>query len=653
MRFDGADERRVQVIFNELDQVFDWPRPVKRAILTIVDTIFIAASFLAAMVLRLDSLHWVVAPQIWVALAITIPATLLIFDRVGIYRSVVRFIGIDSLKAIGLGVVLSALFILTASHFFQLDVPRAVPFIYALMLFVMVGGARFLVRSIFLQRQSLQKSRVIIYGAGMCGRQVLVSLQQASDYLPVAFVDDAPDLQGAHVGGLEVHASHDIPRLMASTGAKMILLAIPSATLGQRKRILANLEKLPVRVQTIPDMRDIVAGRASVNEIQQVAADDLLGRDPVPPDPALIGANITGKVVMVTGAGGSIGSELCRQIVRHKPSQLVLIEQSEIALYGIERELEAMASKEGLSVTITPLLGSVQHEGRMGAVLSRLGVNTIFHAAAYKHVHLVEENVVEGLRNNTFGTLTMARCAIRAGVGMFVLVSTDKAVRPTNIMGASKRIAELICQSLAAEQSGTRFCMVRFGNVLESSGSVVPLFRRQIAAGGPITVTHRDVTRYFMTIPEAAQLVIQASALARGGDVFVLDMGEPVKVLDLARRIVRLSGLRPFVAGEPGAESGDIEIVFSKLRPGEKLYEELLISDHARPTRHPRILTEAVTSMAWDELEVMLDRLREACDQYNVTNIRNILVNAPAEYSPDPRIADLLWRLAARDAAAE
>ena len=317
-------------------------------------------------------------------------------------------------------------------------------------------------------------------------------------------------------------------------------------------------------------MRDIVAGRASVNEIQQVAADDLLGRDPVPPDPALIGANITGKVVMVTGAGGSIGSELCRQIVRHKPSQLVLIEQSEIALYGIERELEAMASKEGLSVTITPLLGSVQHEGRMGAVLSRLGVNTIFHAAAYKHVHLVEENVVEGLRNNTFGTLTMARCAIRAGVGMFVLVSTDKAVRPTNIMGASKRIAELICQSLAAEQSGTRFCMVRFGNVLESSGSVVPLFRRQIAAGGPITVTHRDVTRYFMTIPEAAQLVIQASALARGGDVFVLDMGEPVKVLDLARRIVRLSGLRPFVAGEPGAESGDIEIVFSKLRPGEK-----------------------------------------------------------------------------------
>ncbi|WP_429911440.1 polysaccharide biosynthesis protein [Glycocaulis sp.] len=641
------------MISGGLDQIFNWPRPVKRVILTAVDAVFIAASFLAAMVLRLDSLHWVSAPQIWVALAITLPVTLLIFDRLGVYRSVVRFIGIDSLKAIGLGVVLSALFVLLASQFFQLLVPRAVPLIYALLLFVLVGGVRFAVRSLFLQRKSLQKSRVIIYGAGMCGRQVLVSLQQASDYLPVAFVDDSPDLHGAHVGGLEVYPSEAIPRLVSSTGAKMVLLAIPSATLAQRKRIIAQMEELPVRVQTIPDMTDIVSGRASVSEIRQVAPDDLLGRDPVPPDPALIGANITGKVVLVTGAGGSIGSELCRQIIRQKPSQLALLEQSEIALYMIERELEAMAAKEGCPVTITPLLGSVQHEGRMGAVLTRLGVNTIFHAAAYKHVHLVEENVVEGLRNNTFGTLTMARSAIKAGVDMFVLVSTDKAVRPTNIMGASKRLAELICQSLAAEQSHTRFCMVRFGNVLESSGSVVPLFRRQIAAGGPITVTHRDVTRYFMTIPEASQLVIQASALASGGDVFVLDMGEPVKVYDLARRIVRLSGLRPYVAGERGAETGDIEIVFGKLRPGEKLYEELLVSDQARPTRHPRILTEPVTSMAWSELEPMLQRLREACEMYDITNIRNILVNAPTNYTPDPRIADLVWRLAARDAAAE
>jgi FlaA1/EpsC-like NDP-sugar epimerase len=641
------------VISGDLDQVFDWPRPVKRVILTVVDSVFIASSFLIAMVLRLDSLHWVVAPQIWIALAITIPTTILIFDQLGVYRSVVRFIGIDSLKAIGLGVLLSALFILTASHFFRLDVPRAVPFIYGLLLFVMVGGVRFMVRSIFLQRQSLQKSRVIIYGAGMCGRQVLVSLQQASDYLPVAFVDDSEDLHGAHIGGLEVHPSDSIPHLMGSTGAKMILLAIPSATLGQRKRILTRLEKLPVRVQTIPDMGDIVSGRASVSEIRQVAADDLLGRDPVPPDPSLIGANITGKVVMVTGAGGSIGAELCRQILRQKPVQLVLIEQSELALYAIERELVALAAKEGITLTVTPLLGSVQHERRMGTVLSRLGVHTIFHAAAYKHVPLVEENVVEGLRNNTFGTLSMAQAAVKAGVEMFALISTDKAVRPTNIMGASKRMAELICQSLAAEQSRTRFCMVRFGNVLESSGSVVPLFRRQIAAGGPVTVTHRDVTRYFMTIPEAAQLVIQASALARGGDVFVLDMGEPVKVYDLARRIIRLSGLRPYVAGEPGAETGDIEITFSKLRPGEKLYEELLVSDHARPTRHPRILTEPVTSLPWSELDPMLNRLRAACEQYDITNIRNILVNAPTDYVPDPRVADLIWRLAVRDAAAE
>lgn len=635
------------------DQIFDWPRPVKRVILTLVDAVFIAVAFLAAMVLRLDSLHWIGAIQIWTALGLAIPATLLIFDRLGIYRTVVRFISLQALKAIGLGAILSAGFILITSQVFSLDVPRSVPFIYALLLIGLAGGARFLVRSIFQQRQSLQKSRVIIYGAGMCGRQVLVSLQQDSGYLPVAFADDSTDLHGAHIGGLEVYPPSAIPSLMASTGAKTILLAIPSATLGQRKRILAELEKLPVRVQTIPDMRDIVAGRASVNEIRQVAAEDLLGREPVPPDPALIGANITGKVVMVTGAGGSIGSELCRQIVRQQPSQLVLIEQSEIALYEIERELQAMASKEGLALSITALLGSVQHEGRMGTVLSRLGVNTIFHAAAYKHVHLVEENVVEGLRNNTFGTLTMARAAMQAGVDMFVLVSTDKAVRPTNIMGASKRMAELICQSLAAEPSNTRFCMVRFGNVLESSGSVVPLFRRQIAAGGPITVTNRDVTRYFMTIPEAAQLVIQASALAEGGDVFVLDMGEPVKVYDLARRIVRLSGLTPFVAGEPGAEQGDIEIVFSKLRPGEKLYEELLVSEQAQPTRHPRILTEPVTSMAWSELEPVLQRLRMACENYDITNIRNILVHAPTDYAPDARVADRIWRLTSRSAAAE
>lgn len=641
------------MISGGLDQIFNWPRPVKRIILTVVDAIFITASFLAAMVLRLDSLHWVSAPQIWVALAVTLPVTLLVFDRLGIYRTVVRFIGIDALKAIGLGVVLSVLFLLTASQFFQLLVPRSVPFIYGLLLFVLAGGARFVVRSLFLQRRSLQKSRVIIYGAGMCGRQVLVSLQQASDYLPVAFVDDSPELHGAHIGGLEVYPSEAIPRLMASTGAKTVLLAIPTATLAQRKRIIARMEGLPVRVQTIPDMTDIVSGRASVSEIRQVAPEDVLGRDPVPPDPALIGANITGKVVLVTGAGGSIGSELCRQILRQGPSQLALLEQSEIALYMIERELDAMAAKEGIDVAITPLLGSVQHEGRMGTVLTRLGVNTIFHAAAYKHVHLVEENVVEGLRNNTFGTLTMARAAIQAGVDMFVLVSTDKAVRPTNIMGASKRMAELICQSLASEQSRTRFCMVRFGNVLESSGSVVPLFRRQIAAGGPVTVTHREVTRYFMTIPEASQLVIQASALARGGDVFVLDMGEPIKVYDLARRIVRLSGLKPFVAGERGAETGDIEIVFGKLRPGEKLHEELLVSDHARPTRHPRILTEPVTSMAWSELEPVLRRLRDACDAYDITNIRNILVSAPVEYKPAPRIADLVWRLGARSAAAE
>lgn len=630
-------------MIRNLEPLFRLPLPLKQAVKLGVDAGAIIVAYMAALILRVESLAFLPLPGIWIALAITVPASMIAFWRLGLYRAVIRFSGLEILRIICIGAAISGAVMLASTLIFSLGLPRSVPFIFVFLLVGLMSGPRLLLRTLFLQRQALQKSRVIIYGAGGGGRQVAMSLHQAADYLPIAFVDDDPSLHGRHINGLDVHPPSALPTLIRNTRAKMVLLAIPSATLTQRKRILASLEPLKVRVQTIPGMLDIVSGRASVTEIQQVAPDDLLDREPVPPDPALISANITGKSVMVTGAGGTIGSELCRQILVQKPERLVLIEQSEFALYAIERELAALQSRLGVQADIIPLLSSVQHETRMDTILSRLGVDTVFHAAAYKHVPLVEQNVVEGLRNNAFGTLSMAQAAIGAGVKVFTLVSTDKAVRPTNIMGASKRVAELICQALARTQDTTVFTMVRFGNVLESSGSVVPLFRRQIAAGGPVTVTDREITRYFMTIKEAAQLVLQASALAEGGEVFVLDMGEPMKVLDLARRIIRLSGLKPYIKGESGEEAGDIEIVFTGLRHAEKMYEEPLATSTARPTAHPRIGSEEVASISWTELEPVLADLREACSAFDIERIREILMALPLEYVAQSDPADLIW----------
>jgi len=460
-------------------------------------------------------------------------------------------------------------------------------------------------------------------------------------------VDDAVELQGNDVGGLRVHGPEAMEALVRLRGIELVLLATPSATRAQRKKIVDRLDMLPVRFQTIPGMADLVSGRARVSELRDVTVEDLLGRDPVPPRSDLMATNITDKVVMVTGAGGSIGSELCRQIVQNAPRTLVLWEQSELALYSLDMELRELIVAEGLDVKLVPLIGSVQNSGRFRTSLQRFGVQTIYHAAAYKHVPLVEHNVVEGLRNNVFGTKTVVDEAIAAGVEAFILVSTDKAVRPTNIMGASKRLAELVCQSAAERNTGTVFSMVRFGNVLGSSGSVIPRFRAQVEAGGPVTVTHPEITRYFMTIPEAAQLVIQAGAMAEGGDVFVLDMGEPICIVDLAERIVRLSGLTPYrtdILGEDGqAATGDIEIRFTGLRPGEKLYEELLIGDDSSPTQHPRIMTAKENSLRPTALEDLLDNILAACKMQDIARLRMLIRNAPTGYLPDSEIADLLW----------
>jgi len=633
------------VIMTLLQPLFRLPRRQKRLLQLAADSLLITLSFLLAMLLRLDSWAFVTQPRVWWVLPVVIPVSLAIFIRLGFYRAVIRYMSMKAVKAVAAGVGASALALLVVNYLFQLPVPRSVPFIYAMLALLTVGGVRFALRGIYLRNQLRYKTRVVIYGAGAAGRQLVQLLRHGTEYEAVGFVDDARSLEGAFIQGLKVYAPAELARLVRDYGVEKVLLAIPSASRARRREILEKLEPLEVPVQTIPGMADVVAGRAQINDLRDVSVEDLLGRDPVPADPSLMGANITGKVVMVTGAGGSIGSELCRQILRQGPAQLLLLELSEFSLYRVEQELEQIAREEGIACPVRALLGSVQHRHRVQRIMTVFQVQTVYHAAAYKHVPMVEHNVVEGLRNNVMGTLETARAAVEAGVESFVLVSTDKAVRPTNVMGASKRLAELVCQGLAKAQDGTRFSMVRFGNVLGSSGSVVPLFRRQIAAGGPVTVTHPEITRYFMTIPEAAQLVIQAGAMARGGDVFVLDMGEPVKIAELAGHLIRLSGLEPsYPGGEDGAPTGgDIEIRFTGLRPGEKLYEELLIGEKVEATSHARIMTANEISLEWDAMDCLLETLFDACLAFDAPRIRELLVGAPLGYQPQGELVDLVW----------
>ncbi|CFC28845.1 polysaccharide biosynthesis protein [Neisseria gonorrhoeae] len=470
---------------------------------------------------------------------------------------------------------------------------------------------------------------------------VLTTVYALANLAAAAFVDDNPKLWHTVIYDLAVYQPDAIAFLIERYGVEKILLAIPSATQEQRRRIISKLKAYPCEVLTIPGMKDLMDGKISIGTLKKISVSDLLGRDSVAPDDRLMNADTEGKTVMVTGAGGSIGSELCRQIIRRRPERLLLFELSEFALYTVEKELCEYCARNGIAAEILPFLGSVQNRTLLTHIMTAFSVATVYHAAAYKHVPMVEFNTVEGIRNNIFGTLECALAATASGVETFVLISTDKAVRPANTMGAGKRMAELCLQALAAEPGQkTRFSMVRFGNVLGSSGSVVPLFEKQIAEGGPITLTHPDITRYFMTIPEAAQLVIQAGAMGRGGDVFVLDMGESVKITDLARQMITLSGLKPKTPEQP---DGDIEILITGLRPGEKLYEELLIGDNVRKTGHPRIMTADETMLPWHELSALLDRIRTACDRYDQQAIRDLLVNAPTGFTPTGGICDLLW----------
>ncbi len=593
------------------------------------------------------SLDFLGQPGIWEALVFSIIATLLAYWGLGLYWVVVRFITSSVLVIIATGTPVAVISLYAAGLIFDIRFPPSMLFLFFIFAFFSVGGLRFAARAHFRSPNRLKKRPVIIYGAGEAGLQLLNALFHGNEFAPVALIDDDTSLQNLRIGGLRVYSPDRIPHLVNKIGACLVLLAIPSISHVRRREIVDVLADLHLEIKTIPGMSDIISGKAKVSELRTVSAEDLLGRDTVAPDPELLCRNITGLAVMVSGAGGSIGSELCRQILTHNPSILVLYDVSEFALYAIEAELSATATRLLHQTKVVPILGSVQDSRHLEATIEAFKVQTIYHAAAYKHVPLVEENVVEGIQNNVFGTLAITLAAQKLGVKNFILISTDKAVRPTNVMGATKRIAELICQAHARDASPTVFSMVRFGNVLGSSGSVIPRFRDQIEAGGPVTVTHKDITRYFMTIPEAAQLVIQAGALGKGGDVFVLDMGEPVKIIDLAFTMVRLHGLVPYMVDHPDQvllDKGDIEVCVTGLRKGEKLYEELLIGNDPAPTMHPRIMTASEVSLPCDALMAVLDRLLRACEAFDFPEIFAIFYELPLGYEPSSKdIFDLLW----------
>jgi FlaA1/EpsC-like NDP-sugar epimerase len=641
------------------------PRRQKRMLQLVADTLLIWIALWLSFAVRLgdffaakpfDGHGWLFISTPFIALPI--------FVRMGMYRAVMRYVGSDALITIAKAVSLSALVLALVVYWYRGPtalVPRSMVFNYWWLSLLLLGGLRLAMRQFFignwLDPLSLQRdadhgvARVAIYGAGTAGNQLLAALRLSKTMRPVAFVDDDEGVANRVIAGLRVYTPKHIQQMIDETGADEILLAMPSISRARRRDILEALEPYALHVRSVPGFTDLASGRVKVEDIQEVDIADLLGRDAVPPRQDLFERCINNQVVLVTGAGGSIGSELCRQILASGARTLLLFEHSEFNLYSIHGELRQRIQRESLPIQLVPMLGSIRNFERLFDILQTWRVNTVYHAAAYKHVPMVEHNVAEGVLNNLVGTVNAAQASIKAGVANFVLISTDKAVRPTNVMGSTKRLAEMVLQALSREsapllfgdKSGvhhvnkTRFTMVRFGNVLGSSGSVIPLFREQIKRGGPVTVTHPNITRYFMTIPEAAQLVIQAGAMGQGGDVFVLDMGSPVKIADMAEKMIRLSGLSVRDESNP---NGDVAIEFTGLRPGEKLYEELLIGEDVKPTEHPMIMSAEEDMLPWEDLKLRLQELLAAVEQDDYARVRVLLRETVHGYVPEGEIVD-------------
>lgn len=649
------------------NRLVNLPRRHKRVLQVITDVVLVWTSLWLAFVVRLGDSKAIepLTGHLWLFLAAPIIAIPL-FIRFGMYRAVMRYFGNDALLAIAKAVSISALLLALAVYWYQ-DAPKVIPrsmvFNYWLLSLLSIGGLRLLMRQYFMgdwysssqpfkfSRKDEGLPRVAVYGAGAAGNQLVAALRLGRGMRAVAFIDDDPGIANRVIAGLRVYNVKHIQQLIDETSVDEILLAIPSASRARRREVLELLEQYPLHVRSVPGFMDLASGRVTVDDVQEVDIADLLGRDAVPPQQALFERCIRDQVVMVTGAGGSIGSELCRQIVATGPTTLLLFEHSEFNLYSIHSELEQRIRRESLPVRLVPILGSIRNPQRLLDVMRSWAVNTVYHAAAYKHVPMVEHNIAEGVLNNVLGSTYTAQAAVRAGVEHFVLISTDKAVRPTNVMGSTKRLAEMVLQALSRESAPvlfgdkeglhqvnkTRFTMVRFGNVLGSSGSVIPLFHEQIRRGGPVTVTHPNITRYFMTIPEAAQLVIQAGAMGQGGDVFVLDMGQPVKIAELAEKMIHLSGLSVRSERNP---YGDIAIEFSGLRPGEKLYEELLIGDDVIATEHPMIMRANEDHLSWEDFKAVLGELLQAVEQDDYDRVRQLLRQTVSGYAPEGEIVD-------------
>ena len=612
----------------------------------IVDSIMVVFTLLTSFSIRLG--YWYLPNNDLVLVIFGAPfIAIIIFIKFGLYRTITRYASFDILWSILQAVSLYAMLWGVIGFMSSVNgIPRSVILINWIFLLLAIGGTRMAAKWLFTKGIVLKNShlfeantkKVLVYGAGEAGIQLVGALKYSFEYKPIGFIDDSKALQDNDIGGLNVYSPNSIGDVINKLKVDEVLIAIPSTSRSKRQNIINAFKSYPVTVRILPSLTDLAGGRISVNDLRKVSINDLLGRDSVTANQALLSKNITEKVVVVTGAGGSIGSELSRQILLLKPKILILYEINELALYNLEKDLAKIDSQK---ITIYPILGDVKNTNRLTKVFKYFKVNSVYHAAAYKHVPMVEYNNTEGVDNNIFGTLHCAQVAIDVGVETFVLVSTDKAVHPTNTMGATKRCAELILQALSEKYSGTKFTMVRFGNVLDSSGSVIPLFKKQIKEGGPVTVTDKDIIRYFMTISEAVELIIQAGAMGTGGDVFVLDMGKPVSIDDLAKKMIGLSGLKIKNKSNP---DGDIEIKYTGLRPGEKLYEELLIGDNTSDTDNRFIMRAKEDMLSWDELKPILDSLKNEIHECNHEKIRKLLIQLVPEFKPQCEIVDILYK---------
>jgi len=599
----------------------------KQLIQFICDIMFVLFSFVLTLYVQNESIMFLYNTNVWMLIILFLFINLITFYFLGLYRAVVRHISTETIKHVGTGVCIASILMYMASQYFAVNITINIIFVFSLLLFCLQLGARVGLRQIYINYIVTNKKSVAIYGAGSAGIQILNSISKGSNYLPKMLIDDDKNLVGRRISNLNIYSMTQAEKLFTKYKIDVLLIAIPSLPNHIRNNILTQLQKYPMQVKALPSLRDLVEGPIKINDLKALSINDLLERDIVKPDLELMSKNIKNKVVLITGAGGSIGSEISRQVIKCMPQKLLLLDNSEAALFLIQNEINALIKNQTTKFEVIPVLCSVQNNAQILKVLKKLKVQTIFHAAAYKHVPLVEHNIIETIRNNVFGTKSIGEMAVKSKVENFILISSDKAVRPTSFMGSTKRMSELICQDLALNKI-TNFSMVRFGNVLGSSGSVIPTFQEQIDKGGPITVTHKDITRFFMTIPEAAQLVLQASSMSTGKDIFLLDMGSPVKIIDLAFRMVHLQGLRPYLETEGGHLDGDIAISITDLRPGEKLHEELLLGKNSIKTSHPKIFKEILPGMETIELNTLYNSLMEACDLGNIEDIKTIFCHS-------------------------